>query len=77
MQSMGEAPLGPPAADQAAASPQPAAGNPDALQRASVQARQLVERHLQQPHELSEALAELKARYLAEQFHINPNAVEK
>ena len=49
-----------------------------ALQRDQVivQAKALLQQYQADPHGLSEALRELKASYLANQFHITPNVAE-
>lgn len=80
-----DAPQNPPAPQvplsNAAPSPQappsvPSAAVPSLNEQVSAQARQLLTQYQQNPYALSEAFQQLKSQYLADQFHVKPNAVE-
>jgi hypothetical protein len=50
--------------------------NGDVAVRAAAQAKQLISQYGGDPYRLSESLNQLKAAYLADQFHITPNQAE-
>lgn len=57
-------------------SPPPVAADQAPLlgtEAAVTKARRLVEQHQNDPRQLSQALGQLKAQYLAEEFHVNIN----
>jgi hypothetical protein len=68
-QAAGPAPMPTPQASQLVASE-------DAAARAAAQARQLISQYGGDPYKLSEALNQLKAVYLADQYHVTPNQAE-
>ena len=48
----------------------------DAIVRSVAQAKQLSAQYGNDPYRLSEAMSQLKATYLAEQYHVVPNQVD-
>lgn len=70
----------PQAAPSAAVPPQPQADvtpPTDLTQAVSMQARSLVTQYQHDPYRLSGALGQLKAQYLADQFHITPKPADE
>ncbi len=46
-------------------------------EQVSVRAKELIAQHVQDPYGLSEALQQLKTRYLADHYHITHNPVDE
>jgi len=65
----------PPLATQTSAIPG-AVSSSGSLQQMAEQVEQLTVQYGQDPFKLSNALSELRAKYLAEQYHIVPSSVE-
>jgi hypothetical protein len=70
-------PLQPPLPSMAGTGQGAPAAHANAQESVAAQAEQLVLQYQNNPFQLSAALAQLKAKYIAQHYHISPNSADK